>query len=181
VWQANVPSGDVLLVETSEVRLCRHIGGYLPVFHGQSPGMFNDFLVIVAQPTDSRDGCRFAARVCIFQVASSCYFSVQAKCMHCSSKWKYICAIVAFAVLAVYMTVAAVFCAYRAIQGFSSNIVFAELVISILTTYGCWVSWYNVNRLGEARGLIAICVQVIASLLALDPWHLGVSELKSCT
>jgi hypothetical protein len=75
------------------------------------------------------------------------------------SKWKYICAIIAFALLAVYMTLAAAFCAYRAIDGFSSDLVFAQLIISILTTYGCWVSCY-IHRFsrGQREAEYGCCV-----------------------
>jgi chitin synthase len=59
-------------------------------------------------------------------------------------------AIAIFAVLTVYMLVAAVICMVRAFK-LSSDPIFARMLVSVVATYG---------------------VYVMASILALDPFHL---------
>ncbi|WVQ84997.1 hypothetical protein IAT38_007161 [Cryptococcus sp. DSM 104549] len=64
--------------------------------------------------------------------------------------WKYKTTIYIFAVLTLYMMVAAVLCTVQAIKNFDSAI-FSRMVVSLASTYG---------------------VFVVSSFLALDPWHL---------
>ena len=52
------------------------------------------------------------------------------------------------------MFAAAIFCTIRAIKNFQDAAIFAQLVVSLVSTYGCYV---------------------LASLLHLDPWHLVTS------
>lgn len=46
---------------------------------------------------------------------------------------------------------AAVFCVVKAVQNMSESAIFAQIVVSIVSTYGCYV---------------------VASIIACDPWHL---------
>ncbi|KAG0144693.1 hypothetical protein CROQUDRAFT_659643 [Cronartium quercuum f. sp. fusiforme G11] len=73
------------------------------------------------------------------------------------SKWKYIGAMAVFAILALYMMVAAVFILIKAVKGGENAGLYAQIVISLLATFGSWV---------------------ISSLLALDPWHLVTCMLQ---
>lgn len=66
------------------------------------------------------------------------------------SKWKYSTAIYIFAILTIYMMVAAVLCAVRAVTNLD-NVIFVRMIISVLSTYG---------------------VYVISSIIACDPFHL---------
>ncbi|KIR31043.1 chitin synthase [Cryptococcus deuterogattii MMRL2647] len=65
------------------------------------------------------------------------------------SPWKYKAAIYFFALLTVYMLVAAVLCTVQAIKNISSP-VFAKMVVSLISTYG---------------------IYVVSSFMALDPCH----------
>lgn len=60
---------------------------------------------------------------------------------------------VIFSILTTYMIAATVFCLVRSFQTEQTGGVYAQLIISLLSTYG---------------------VYVLSSLLALDPWHLSV-------
>lgn len=71
-------------------------------------------------------------------------------------KWKYMTASIIFAVLTLYMMIAAVFCFVHAI-GNLDNAVYAQMVVSLLSTYG---------------------VYLISSCIALDPFHLLTSFLQ---
>jgi hypothetical protein len=66
------------------------------------------------------------------------------------SKWKYSTAIYIFATLTIYMMVAAVLCAVRAVTNLD-NVMFVRMIISVLSTYG---------------------VYVISSIIAFDPFHI---------
>lgn len=72
------------------------------------------------------------------------------------SAWKYTAVVVIFALLSVYMLAAGVVCMYKLFQG-DHNSTFAELVVSLVSTYG---------------------VYVLGSLMALDPLHLLTSSLQ---
>lgn len=61
-----------------------------------------------------------------------------------------------FATLTIYMMVAAVLCAYRAFKQ-ADNPIFAQMLLSLIATYG---------------------VYVVASILALDPFHLLTSAVQ---
>jgi len=70
------------------------------------------------------------------------------------SKWKYMTVMIVFCVLTAYMLFAAVFCIYKAASNLSGHSAFAQIIASLVATYG---------------------VYVLSSLLALDPWHLVTS------
>lgn len=53
-----------------------------------------------------------------------------------SSKWKYIAAMTIYAVLALYMMVAAVFILVKAIKGGTNASLYAQIVISLVATFG---------------------------------------------
>ena len=78
------------------------------------------------------------------------YVDVKAMLSHANSDSA--AAMVSFAVLTVYMLFAAVFCILRAVHGFGDSSIFAQIIVSTISTYGCYV---------------------LSSFLALDPWHLG--------
>lgn len=59
-----------------------------------------------------------------------------------------------FSLLTCYMLAAAAICCVRAFQNMSESTVYAQIILSLVVTYG---------------------VYIVASLLALDPWH--ISEL----
>lgn len=65
-------------------------------------------------------------------------------------------AIAIFAVLTIYMLAAAAVCAVRAFKQ-SDNPIFAQMLVSMIATYG---------------------VYVVASILALDPFHLLTSAVQ---
>jgi chitin synthase len=50
------------------------------------------------------------------------------------SKWKYLTAMVIFALTTAYMLGAASFCVVRAVQGSSGSLIYAQIVISLLAT-----------------------------------------------
>ncbi|EGG10391.1 family 2 glycosyltransferase [Melampsora larici-populina 98AG31] len=73
------------------------------------------------------------------------------------SKWKYIGAMVVYALLALYMMVAAIFILVKAVKGGANAKLYAQIIISLVATFGSWV---------------------ISSVLALDPWHLVTCMLQ---
>nr|CAA61027.1 Chitin synthetase I [Ustilago maydis]prf//2208421A chitin synthase [Ustilago maydis] len=73
------------------------------------------------------------------------------------SKWKYWAAVVVFALLTVYMMVAAVLCLSKVVARVEHDAIYAQMVVSLLATYG---------------------VYLISSLLACDPLHLITSFLQ---
>ena len=62
-----------------------------------------------------------------------------------------------FSVLTTYMIASTVFCLVKSFQSVQSDSVYAELVISMASTYGAYV---------------------MSSLLALDPWHMVTCMLQ---
>ncbi|KAI5479650.1 glycosyltransferase family 2 protein [Pseudohyphozyma bogoriensis] len=68
-----------------------------------------------------------------------------------SAVWKYMTAMCLFAGCTAYMLAAAGYCIYRSVKDMQDSLIFAEIVISLCSTYGAYV---------------------LASLVALDPWHL---------
>ncbi|SNX81803.1 probable Chitin synthase 3 [Melanopsichium pennsylvanicum] len=73
------------------------------------------------------------------------------------SKWKYWAAVIIFALLTVYMMIAAVLCISKVIGRVEHDAIYAQMVVSLLATYG---------------------VYLISSLLACDPLHLVTSFLQ---
>ncbi|CDS02058.1 hypothetical protein [Sporisorium scitamineum] len=73
------------------------------------------------------------------------------------SKWKYWTAVVIFALLTVYMMVAAVLCLSKVVARVEHDAIYAQMVVSLLATYG---------------------VYLISSLLACDPLHLVTSFVQ---
>nr|ANG56502.1 chitin synthase class I [Ustilago esculenta] len=73
------------------------------------------------------------------------------------SKWKYWAAVIIFALLTVYMMVAAVLCISKVIGRVEHDAIYAQMVVSLLATYG---------------------VYLLSSLLACDPLHLVTSFLQ---
>jgi chitin synthase len=67
------------------------------------------------------------------------------------SRWQYMSCMISFTLLTAYMMGAAVFCIIRAVQNIHDNPAFPQICLSLAATYGAYV---------------------LASLLALDPWHL---------
>ncbi|GAA6038072.1 hypothetical protein JCM8097_007532 [Rhodosporidiobolus ruineniae] len=74
-----------------------------------------------------------------------------------AAKWKYITVMGIFSFTTTYMFVAAGICVYHAVKNAGDNLLMAQIVISLASTYG---------------------VYVLASLIALDPWHLLTSMLQ---
>jgi chitin synthase len=70
------------------------------------------------------------------------------------SKWKYLVSMVIFALLTCYMLFAAGYLAVQAIKGMADSAIYAQIIISVSATYGCYV---------------------LSSVIALDPWHLSTS------
>ncbi|GAA5980582.1 hypothetical protein JCM5350_004355 [Sporobolomyces pararoseus] len=68
-----------------------------------------------------------------------------------AARWKYITAMVSFALTTAYMLGAAGYCVYQAVQQSSESLIMAQIVVSLVSTYGCYV---------------------LSSLIAGDPWHL---------
>ncbi|GAC73708.1 chitin synthase/hyaluronan synthase [Moesziomyces antarcticus T-34] len=73
------------------------------------------------------------------------------------SRWKYWAAVVIFALLTVYMMVAAVLCLSKVVARVEHDAIYAQMVVSLLATYG---------------------VYLISSLLACDPLHLVTSFVQ---
>ncbi|EST10086.1 Chitin synthase N-terminal [Kalmanozyma brasiliensis GHG001] len=73
------------------------------------------------------------------------------------SKWKYWAAVVIFALLTVYMMVAAVLCLAKVVKRVEHDMIYAQMVVSLLATYG---------------------VYLVSSLLACDPLHLVTSFIQ---
>ena len=73
------------------------------------------------------------------------------------SRWKYWAAVIIFALLTVYMMVAAVLCISKVIGRVEHDAIYAQMVVSLLATYG---------------------VYLISSLLACDPLHLVTSFVQ---
>ncbi|GAA5864069.1 hypothetical protein JCM3774_006369 [Rhodotorula dairenensis] len=74
-----------------------------------------------------------------------------------AAKWKYFGVMVIFGVTTAYMIGAAVFCVYKAVELSSDSLIMAQIVISLVSTYGCYL---------------------LSSLIALDPWHMVTSILQ---
>ncbi|KAE8212026.1 hypothetical protein CF327_g4281 [Tilletia walkeri] len=72
------------------------------------------------------------------------------------SKWKYLAAVIIFALLTIYMMTAAILCFVRAVHNVH-NAIYAQMVVSVLATYG---------------------VYLIASLISCDPLHLLTSFVQ---
>lgn len=70
------------------------------------------------------------------------------------ASFKYTTVMCVFAVLSIYMVVAAVICTVHVAQQSEHNAMYAQMLISLIATYGLWVA---------------------ASLISLDPWHLFTS------
>ncbi|GAA5827776.1 hypothetical protein JCM5353_006413 [Sporobolomyces roseus] len=68
-----------------------------------------------------------------------------------AARWKYIAAMVSFALTTAYMLGAAGYCVYQAVSQSTESLIMAQIVVSLVSTYGCYV---------------------LASLIAGDPWHL---------
>lgn len=68
------------------------------------------------------------------------------------SKYKYWTAVGVFMLTTAYMIAGAIYCIVRVANQMDDNALFAQIVISLVVTYG---------------------VYIVASLMALDPWHLG--------
>ncbi|GAA5915714.1 chitin synthase CHS2 [Sporobolomyces salmoneus] len=68
-----------------------------------------------------------------------------------AARWKYITAMVSFALTTAYMLGAAGYCVYQAVQQSGESLIMAQIVVSLVSTYGCYV---------------------LSSLIAGDPWHL---------
>ncbi|PWN52460.1 hypothetical protein IE53DRAFT_385106 [Violaceomyces palustris] len=73
------------------------------------------------------------------------------------SKWKYLAAVIVFAVLTVYMMIAAILCIANVIKSSEHDAIYAQMVVSLLATYG---------------------VYLMSSLLAFDPMHLITSFVQ---
>ncbi|EPQ26287.1 uncharacterized protein PFL1_06222 [Pseudozyma flocculosa PF-1] len=73
------------------------------------------------------------------------------------SRWKYMAAVIIFALLTVYMMVAAVLCLSKVVGRVEHDAIYAQMVVSLLATYG---------------------VYLLSSLLACDPLHLVTSFLQ---
>ncbi|KAM0790029.1 Chitin synthase, class 3 [Microbotryomycetes sp. NB124-2] len=71
-----------------------------------------------------------------------------------AAKWKYMVVMVLLALETAYLIGAAIFCVVKAVSGMAESTVMAQIVISLMSTYGCYV---------------------LASLIAMDPWHLVTS------
>ncbi|KAK4051671.1 Chitin synthase, class 3 [Microbotryomycetes sp. JL221] len=71
-----------------------------------------------------------------------------------AAKWKYMTVMSLLAAETAYLIGAAIFCVVKAVSGMAESTVMAQIVISLLSTYGCYV---------------------LASLIAMDPWHLVTS------
>ncbi|TIB77873.1 hypothetical protein E3Q23_01082 [Wallemia mellicola] len=70
------------------------------------------------------------------------------------ASFKYTAVMCVFAVLSIYMVVAAIICTVHVAQQSEHNAMYAQMLISLIATYGLWVA---------------------ASLISLDPWHLFTS------
>ncbi|KAK4051051.1 Chitin synthase, class 3 [Microbotryomycetes sp. JL201] len=71
-----------------------------------------------------------------------------------AAKWKYMVVMILLALETAYLIGAAIFCVVKAVGGMAESAVMAQIVISLMSTYGCYV---------------------LASLIAMDPWHLVTS------
>ncbi|GAA5968593.1 hypothetical protein JCM8115_003796 [Rhodotorula mucilaginosa] len=74
-----------------------------------------------------------------------------------AAKWKYFGVMVIFGVTTAYMIGAAIFCVYKAVELSADSLIMAQIVISLVSTYGCYL---------------------LSSLIALDPWHMVTSILQ---
>ncbi|POY76549.1 putative Chitin synthase [Rhodotorula taiwanensis] len=74
-----------------------------------------------------------------------------------AAKWKYFGVMVIFGVTTAYMLGAAVFCVYKAVELSADSLIMAQIVISLVSTYGCYL---------------------LSSFIALDPWHMFTSILQ---
>ncbi|ORY83474.1 chitin synthase-domain-containing protein [Leucosporidium creatinivorum] len=68
-----------------------------------------------------------------------------------ANRWKYMVIMILFALTTAYMIGAAIFCVVKAVQNMAESAIFAQIVVSMISTYGCYV---------------------VASIIACDPWHL---------
>ncbi|KAK4700717.1 chitin synthase, partial [Phenoliferia sp. Uapishka_3] len=57
-----------------------------------------------------------------------------------ASRWKYIVAISIFSLTTAYMLAAAVFCVVHAVKNMKDSIIFTEIVISLVSTYGSYIA-----------------------------------------
>lgn len=73
------------------------------------------------------------------------------------AKSKYMTCICVFALLSVYMVAAAAICTVYAVKNFTDNTLFAQMIISMVSTYGIWIA---------------------ASVIACDPWHIMTCMLQ---
>ena len=73
------------------------------------------------------------------------------------SPWKYTTVVVAYALMTLYMLAAGILCIIKMFQGDKGNSMFAQMVVSLVATYG---------------------VYIVASILALDPLHVVTSTLQ---
>lgn len=73
------------------------------------------------------------------------------------AKWKYMAVMLIFSALTTYMMIATVFCLVKSFHTAQTGAVYAQLIISMVSTYG---------------------VYMISSLLALDPWHMFTCMLQ---
>ncbi|TKY90705.1 hypothetical protein EX895_000703 [Sporisorium graminicola] len=110
-----------------------------PTFHLRGIGVFNVFMQYIYLGT----------------VVASFIFAMGNRPQ--GSKWKYWAAVVVFALLTVYMMVAAVLCLSKVVKRVEHDAIYAQMVVSLLATYG---------------------VYLISSLLACDPLHLVTSFLQ---
>lgn len=56
-----------------------------------------------------------------------------------AARWKYLSVMALLAITTVYMMAAAIFCVVKAIQRWDNSLLFTQIVISLLSTYGCYV------------------------------------------
>lgn len=85
-----------------------------------------------------------------------------------SAKWQYIVAMVIFALLALYMMVAAIFIVIKAIKSGANAGLYLQIVLSILSTYGTSGIFE-----GVASGTLTQACQAHGSSLAFWRWILG--------
>ncbi|GAA6062856.1 hypothetical protein JCM10212_006109 [Sporobolomyces blumeae] len=71
-----------------------------------------------------------------------------------AARFKYITAMISFALTTAYMLGAAGYCVYQAVKQSTENLIMAQIVVSLASTYGCYI---------------------VSSLIAGDPWHLFTS------
>ncbi|CBQ67884.1 probable Chitin Synthase 3 [Sporisorium reilianum SRZ2] len=110
-----------------------------PTFHLRGIGVFNVFMQYIYLGT----------------VVASFIFAMGNRPQ--GSRWKYWAAVGIFALLTVYMMVAAVLCLGKVVRRVEHDAIYAQMVVSLLATYG---------------------VYLVSSLLACDPLHLVTSFVQ---